>query len=357
MKIGNRSVFFVAISAALFSLPATVSAASCLGTPGYTCQTINDQADNNPPNTMTAETFTQLLGINNANTVVGYYGSGTTADHPNKGIVIPNGFASTPTFNHENFPASVQTQVVGINNSASPTTVGFWVDGAGNNFGFYQLGAATAVSVTNPATTGTTNQLLGVNNANLAAGFYTDAGGANHAYTFNIGTAAFNAITPSGAASSTATGVNNGASVSGFFTDSAGNTHGFIDVGGTITPYDDPNGNGTNTMFFGINNLGDVVGSYTDAAGMSNGLWFNPSTNTWLTVDDPNQSAVGAFGVTGTILNGLNDANDLVGFYADANGGIDGMLASVPEPASLGFMALAALAAGCLYTRKRRSAA
>ncbi len=356
MKLRNTSVLFGAIAAGLLSFPLGVSAASCLGAPGYTCQTINDQVDNNPPNTATAETFTQLFGINNANDIAGYYGSGTTADHPNKGFVIPNGFASTPVFNHENFPGSVQTQVVGINNLASPTTVGFWVDGAGNNFGFYQQGG-TFVSVTNPATTGTVNQLLGVNNNNLAAGFYTDSGGANHAYTFNIGTSAFSAINPTGATSSMATDVNNSGMVSGIFTDGAGNTHGFIDVGGTITSYDDPNG--TNTMFFGINNLGDVVGSYTDAAGMSNGLWFDPGTNTWLTIDDPNESAVPAFGVTGTILNGINDSNDVVGFYADANGGIDGLLASpsVPEPASFGLMALGALACAFLYRRNKRSAA
>ena len=49
-----------------------------------------------------------------------------------------------------------------------------------------------------------------------------------------------------------------------------------------------------------------MVGSYVDAAGANHGLWFDPATKTFLTVDDPNQS-----GTAGTILNGINDANSL----------------------------------------------
>jgi probable HAF family extracellular repeat protein len=346
---------FITVLASFVLTPASGWAASCLGTTGYTCTTINDQVDNNPPNTATPETFTQLLGINNVNNVVGYYGSGTLPDHPNKGIFIPNAFALPPVFVKENFPTSVQTQVIGINNVSSPTTVGFWADAGGNNFGFDDVGG-TFKTVVNPATPvapKTVNQLLGVNNSNVAVGFYADSAGNNHGYMFNIGTLAFTPVNlPASfnAVSVMATGINNAGIVVGLFTDTAGNTHGFINNAGSFTSFNDPNGP-TNTSFFGINNHNDVVGSYVDAAGANHGLWFDPATKTFLTVDDPNQS-----GTAGTILNGINDANSLVGFYGDANGGTDGMLASIPEPASLSLMGLAALAAGCLYRRKRRSA-
>jgi uncharacterized membrane protein len=136
----------------------------------------------------------------------------------------------------------------------------------------------------------------------------------------------------------TATGISNSGVISGFYVDSMGNTHGFIDNGGVFTSFDDPNANG-NTMFLGLNNLGMVVGSYLDINGMTNGLDYDYLTNTWQTVDDPNQSATPAFDVTGTTINGINDNGQLVGFYSDGTN-VDGLLATpaaaaVPEPATL----------------------
>src|SRR5205807_544726 len=67
------------------------------GARATTFQTINNNAD---------PTFNQLLGINNAGTIAGYFGSGTpAATHPNKGytIVPPYGQAN---FTNENFPGS-----------------------------------------------------------------------------------------------------------------------------------------------------------------------------------------------------------------------------------------------------------
>jgi hypothetical protein len=41
----------------------------------------------------------------------------------------------------------------------------------------------------------------------------------------------------------------------------------------------------------------------------------------WQSIDDPN-------GVGSTVVNGINTAGDLVGFYTDAAGNTDGMLAT-----------------------------
>src|SRR5260370_21845586 len=77
----------------------------------FSFQTVIDPAD---------VAFTQLLGINNASKIAGYFGDGTVV--PNNGftLMLPNNF--TP----ENFPGSVQTQVVGINNPGE--TVGFCIE-------------------------------------------------------------------------------------------------------------------------------------------------------------------------------------------------------------------------------------
>lgn len=353
--------------AALLSSPAALRASSISVTHcvpadlGLCFVTINDQTDNNPPVTATPETFTQILGVNNGGTIVGYYGSGTLPDHPNKGILLNAGVGlpATLTINSENVPGSAQTQVVGINNLAHPTTVGFWVNSTGANFGFADIGGVFT-TVADPATTGAVNQLLGVNNSNVAAGFYTDAAGNNHAYLYNIGTATFSPIIlPSSfnAVSTTAAGVNNAGVVVGFYTDGAGNTHGFIEANGVYSSYNDPSG--ANLMFLGLNNVGQVVGSYVNSAGVTNGLLadFNStytSTNGWFTIDDPFASSMSAFGVNGTTINGINDNGDMVGFFSNGHGGVEGFYAA-PEPASLMLAAAGALVLLFFCRRPRRT--
>jgi hypothetical protein len=298
--------------AALLLMPTTIRA------DGLTFQTVNNSGD---------PAFNRLLGINNSGTAVGYFGDGTTV--PNSGYTVAPPYSGA-SYTNENFPGAVQTQVVGINNLASPTTVGFWIDGSGNNFGFVDQGG-TFTSVTDPSAAGT-SQLLGVNSHRVAAGFYLDAGGNAHGFLYNIGTATFTAINFPGATSTTVTGIDNNGVVTGFFTDGTG-THGFTDNGGTFTAFDFPGG--TNTMFLGINNLGAIAGSYVDAGGLTHGLLYNPLTNTYETVDDPLASSTAAFGVTGTTINGINDNGQLVGFYSDGTN-VNGFVATPsPEPGSL----------------------
>lgn len=312
----------------------------------YSFNTINNPGDLN---------FNQLLGINNAGVIAGYFGDGATV--PNNGYT----WTKSSGFTAENFAGAAQTQVIGINNTltgGSYGTDGFYVDSAGANHGFTQIGGVQT-TVDNPATSSipALNQLLGLNDSSIAAGFYQDSAGQFHGYQVNLTSKAFTAVTlPSSfnAVSVTASGVNNNGWVSGFYTDTAGNTHGFIDAGGTFTSLDDPNGNGTNTSFLGLNNDGQVVGAFTDANG-TNGLVYDIATHTWQTVNDPNQSFTSAFGVSGTFINGINDRGDLVGFYSDGTH-VNGLLATAtPEPASFGLLlAGAALALGAGLKRRKR---
>jgi hypothetical protein len=314
---------------------------------------ISDQADNNPPNTATRETFTKLLGINDNTTVVGYYGSGTLPGHPSKGIsfTVHSGLPATITFIPENFPGSNQTQVYGINNLSNPTTVGFWVNSAGTDSGFADVNG-TFTSVVDPLTNGTVNQLRGVNNSNIAAGFYTDAAGNHHAYLYNLATSTFTPLNlPAGfhAVSVTATDINNSGEISGYYTDTSGKTYGFLDIGGIFSSINDPFGNGTDTMFLGLNNLGQVVGSYVGPDGRTYGLLFAPATSPstaqyWATI-----------GGSGTTMNGINDQGQVVGFFSRGSDYAVGILA-MPEPSSLAFIGLAALAAPFVHRRKERCA-
>lgn len=299
--------------------------------------------------------FNQLLGINNAGVIVGYFGDGTV--QPNKGYSL----MPPSSYTNENFPGSAQTQVVGINNGGPPaTTVGFYVDGNGNNFGFTdQNGTFTSVMDPNTPMGGmVVNQLLGVNDANLAAGFYVDGNGNDQGYLYNIVNKSFTAVALPGsfnAVMTVATGVNNNGVVTGFFTDAADNTHGFIDNQGTFSQVDDPSGN--TTMILGLNNLGQYVGSYVDMNGETQGFVYNLSSTSWQTISDPNASPNASFNVTGTTVNGINDAGDLVGFYSDGLDGVNGMAAiPTPEPAAFGLTLLGIALVFGLHRRMTRRA-
>ena len=275
---------------------------------GYQFKTLNDQAD---------PTFNQLLGLNDHGVIAGYFGSGANG-HPNKGYTLSRPYGQGQ-YTNENFPGSVQTQVTGINNAGN--TVGFWVDGNGNNFGFANWnGVFTSYKDPNTGT-GTVNQLLGLNDQGIAVGFYTDGNGVNHGYTLNLRNGHFKEIVPPGGANVTATGINDNGDVVGFLTASNGPVVGFLMKGKTFTEFDFPQS--TNTTPLGVNKSDQIVGVYVDSANKMHGfLLSHPLDHArWQSIDDPN-------GVGTTTINGINNNADLVGFYVDGAGNTDGFLAN-----------------------------
>ena len=323
LRTGLRLGAAVVASSALATTAAlTLTAAANASTAAnarspYVFRTLNDNRD---------LTFNQLLGINDNGHIAGYFGSGV-AGHPNKGYIIRPPYTQAK-FQNINFPHSVQTQVTGLNDQG--VQVGFFstqnhANNVNNNFGWYlkdarfhEVNFPTGDPANPPV-----DQLLGVNNHDVAVGFYTDGQGSNHGYEYNIITRRFSRVLKPGAAGASlqATAINDRGDVAGIYVTKGGVTDGFLKYSSGRFLSLAVKG-AAMTQAFGVNNHDEVVGAYTVGTGnnaKSFGFVWRPGHG-FLTVSDPH-------GVGTTLLNGVNNEGDLVGFYTDAAGNVNGMLA------------------------------
>jgi hypothetical protein len=317
-RVAAAAVASGLIAGGALALTTTAASAATLGSgTSYRFETLDNARD---------VTFNQLLGINDSGVIAGYFGSGA-AGHPNQGYLLLPPYGQGNYLN-ENFPGSVQTQVTGLNNRG--VTVGFWssmnnANQVNDNHGFVDVGGhfRTADFPTGSPAAPPVDQLLGVNDNDVAVGFYTDAAGNNHGYEYNIGRHRFNTVTESGVTSLTAAAVNDRNDVAGFYTNpGTGNTDAFIKFENrTFIDLSVPGA--SSTMALGVNNYDEVVGVYTVGSGSSaqmHGFTWTPQHG-FRTVDDPH-------GVGTTTINGVNDHGQLVGFYVDGAGNTDGFLAT-----------------------------
>jgi probable HAF family extracellular repeat protein len=245
-----------------------------------------------------------LLGINDHQVIAGYDGSGQTVNgvlHPNKGFTL----TLPTTFTSENYPNSVQTQVIAINNRGD--TAGFYTDQAGATHGFLERdGTFTTVDL--PGTT--FNQVLGLNNRGQAAGYFQDAQGQNHAWIREPRGAFLVPPIPN----SQATGINDHGVVVGFTQPTTDTSNAFILRGDDLTILSYPGA--TFTQALGANNEGQVVGTYNDAKGNMHGFVYDHAT--FHSVDVP--------GATATVINGIDNAGHIVGFFMDVAGNTVGVV-------------------------------
>jgi len=161
------------------------------------------------------------------------------------------------------------------------------------------------------------NQLLGVNDSGVAVGFYLDSSGNSHGYLYNIFTSKFTIVSVARSASVTVTGINNNGNITGYFVPRIGPIKAFLRThAGRLFTFQ--NG-GLETQAFGVNDHNEVVGATTNTSGATYGFTWTPAGG-FQTVSDPK-------GVGSTVINGVNDAGDLVGFYNSSNGNTNGMLA------------------------------
>jgi hypothetical protein len=324
MKSVKRNALRVAVATVASGLLATgavalagAASASTLGAQGtsYNFETLNNNQD---------LTFNQLLGINDEGLISGYFGSGA-AGQPNQGYLL----APSPpvTYVNENFPGSVQTQVTGLNNRG--VTVGFWSNtnmgvGKDANFGWVDVNGRfrTADFPTNMPASPVTDQLLGVNDSDIAVGFWTDANGNNHGYEYNINDNRYSSVVDpqDRGASLQATAINDRGDIAG----NMGSDGFLLTRGGQFISLAAPGA--STTMALGVNNYDEVVGVYVPSSDSNalEGFTWTPQHG-FTTVNDPHGMDDGNLTTT---INGVNDRGQLVGFYVDANGNTDGFLAT-----------------------------
>jgi len=334
---------------------------------------------NNPNDTM----FNQLLGINNGNVIVGYLGDGNLV-HNNGYVLVPAthysidnftnvaGCTAMPEMLFPKPPCPTQTQAIGISSATAlagqtpfPDIVGFYTDAAGATHGFVDsvgvqstIDDPMGVKGVNGITTQVQN-LLGVNNALRAAGFWTDAAGNENGFVAEINTtttpvaARYTEFPPAkvnndlglmgknAAMATQNSGINNNNTVCGFYTDGNDINHGFEVVFNTknhtfnrtlpLIPNANQIPNVKSLSPLGCNDRGGVVGFFTANDNTVHGFVFDG--NDWHQYDAAGSVQTPALGnVMGTTINGINNAGAVVGFFADAMGNVNGFVDFAPVP-------------------------
>ncbi len=333
MPMGKINLACCLLVAAVIFTPTAANAWLCSNnTEENTCFELDNQGDPH---------FNQLLGINNNQVIVGYFGDGTIVANNGYVLVPPNHY-SVENFTNFTPPGSdtaSQTQAIGISNRLIfPAIVGFYTD-ANTTFthGFLDFfGVQYTIDDpkgTSPTITAPVQNLLGINRKNEAAGFWTDNNGKEHGFVVQIkidtNTSSISSLnfieipltTFNGAVATQASDITDNHLVCGFWTDSNGNNHGFLvrlndNSFGSFFTFDVKikGVTATSTSAFGCNNKDEIVGNFT-LAGQVHG--FILTHGKFFQYDPKGSSQTTVLGVQGTFINGINDEGNIVGFFSN----------------------------------------
>lgn len=313
----------------------------------------------------TAGAGTNDNGLANSGATVGF-GISNTGTLTNF-VRNPNG-----TFTTLNINGSMNAMALGINSAGD--VVG--TDGAGNAFVLPPGGSAqTFIPKGGSAATA-----LGINDKGNIVGQYTVDGQMPGFYLANSTSTTFVRIdAPSGPDTVNDQSINNHGTTVGFYVGTDGNDHGFkANLHGaksgqvTGTAIADPTipsvpGEPGATFVFsqilGLNDKDIAVGYYGDSTLSQHGFFYNLTTGAYTFLDDPAEQFNN--GVEVTQITGINNLDEITGFYSDANGVFHGFVAcpsgssctastATPEPASLLMSGLGFCAIGFGYIHRGR---
>lgn len=216
-----------------------------------------------PPGSTSALAY----GINDSNTVVGWYFDSAG---------VPHGFSfSKGKYTKIDPPGSTYTNAWSINSAG--TIVGTYIGSDGIFHGFTLSG--TTYTTYNAPNAGLT-EITGIDNtgANMV-GIYDDSNSVQHGFQLTNGTT-FTTIDPPGSNTTAADRINDSGTIVGLFcpnstcTANTGPFVGYQKKGTTFSKINFPSS--TETRCRGINNAGVIVGRYMDSTGAIHGMMVTP---------------------------------------------------------------------------------
>jgi hypothetical protein len=171
----------------------------------------------------------------------------------------------------------------------------------------------------------TFNQLLGINDFGMIAGYFGSGTPAathpNQGYRVAPYTGAtFTAENFPGSQQTQVIAINDWGNTVGFYANANGANFGFLDENGAMTSVSDPmtTSNPPVNQLLGFNNQGTAVGFYNDAKGNSHAYRWARQTKKFTAIAPP--------GSTSATATGINDHGSVAGFFTATNGATEGFI-------------------------------
>jgi len=217
------------------------------------------------------------------------------------------------TFQTVNYPGDTFTQLLGINNSQ--LIAGYHNFNSNSGFTFRLPVQFTTENYPNSMMT----QVIGINNTGTTDGFYVDNGGTTHGFYYTKST--FTTVDYPGTAFNQLLGQNDMGQASGYYSMSQNNStpdtpYVYDELGGGVFQVINIPAAVGGAQATGINNSQQISGFYIDSQGVNHGFLLN--FGLLVTLDAPNSTFTQALG--------LNNKGQVVGTYMDQGGNTHGFV-------------------------------